>query len=126
MRILHDPGLGQSVWENEGGAAPPGTLRHWPALPPYRGPRRGVPRFLNDAGAEFVAIGVTTFNCIGATPPMDHPHVNLDMGERADILCPYCASSFRFDPALGCEETRPAGCFHPDDTERRQAEGDGA
>ena len=126
MRILHEAGLGHGAWENEGGAGAPVTLAHRTALPLYRGPRRGVPRFLNDAGAEVVAIGVTTFNCIGATPPSDHPHVYLDMGDRADILCPYCATHFRCDPALGREQTRPPGCFHPGDTGRHPANGVGA
>jgi uncharacterized Zn-finger protein len=104
--------LSLGAWENEGGLAtfvgptllPPGV--------PCRGQRRGVPRFRNDVGSPIVEIGVRGFNCIGATPPADHPHVYLDMGELSSILCPYCATRFQFDAALHDGATRPAGCAY--------------
>ena len=111
LKVLErDFGLG--VWENEGG--PPAFVEPTSPPPgvPYRAPRGGIPRFLNDAGCMVVEIGVRALNCIGATPPADHPHVYLDMGEQPFILCPYCATRFRFDPTLRYDETRPFGCFH--------------
>lgn len=108
--LERDPGLG--VWENEGG--PAAFVDPAPLLPlvPSPGPRRGVPSFLNDAGSRVVEIGVRTFNCIGATPPNDHPHVYLDMGASPSLLCPYCATRFQFDAALPDGATFPAGCAY--------------
>jgi hypothetical protein len=48
--------------------------------------------------------------CVGATPPYDHPHVFLDMGEDSEIICPYCSTLYRFDPALDPHAARPAEC----------------
>ena len=107
-----DPGL--CVWENEGGLAAFAKPTKLPAGAPYRAPRCGIPRFLNDVGSGVVEIGVRALNCMGATPPADHPHVYLEMGGRPSVLCPYCATRFRFDRALHYDETRPAGCFHDD------------
>jgi len=45
-------------------------------------------------------IGVKEFNCIGVSPPHDHPHIYLE-GNDDRILCPYCATLFRIDPRLG-------------------------
>ena len=41
----------------------------------------GIPHFQNDAGHAVIAIGVREFMCVGATPPFDHPHEFLDMGD---------------------------------------------
>ncbi|MDB5721126.1 MAG: zinc-finger protein [Alphaproteobacteria bacterium] len=75
-------------------------------------PRGGIAAFQNDIGSIAIAIGVTGFTCIGASPPSDHPHVWLDMGQAGEIRCPYCATLFTHDPALAFGGTRPAGCFH--------------
>jgi uncharacterized Zn-finger protein len=106
--LERDAGLG--VWENEGGpAAFVDRVPLSPVVPPP-GPRRAVPSFLNDAGSRVVEIGVRAFNCIGATPPDDHPHVYLDMGASPSILCPYCATRFQFDAALPDGAAFPARC----------------
>lgn len=69
--------------------------------------------FQNDAGHAVIEVGVTEFMCVGANPPFDHPHVFLDMGDDGEKVCGYCSTLYRYDPALGREETRPAGCvFH--------------
>jgi uncharacterized Zn-finger protein len=73
-------------------------------------PARRYPIFGNDLGAVEIRIGTTEFECIGLAPPDDHPHVYLNMGERENILCPYCATAFRFDPKLGRCEASPAAC----------------
>jgi uncharacterized Zn-finger protein len=72
----------------------------------------GIPHFQNDAGHAVIAIGVKEFMCVGATPPYDHPHVFLDMGDDNEKVCPYCSTLYRFDPALGADETRPAGALY--------------
>ena len=50
-----------------------------------------VPHFQNDSGEATIAIGAKEFMCVGATPPFDHPHVFLDMGEAGEKVCPYCS-----------------------------------
>ncbi len=73
-----------------------------------------VPHFANDAGAEMVTIGVKEFQCMGARPPFDHPHVFLDMGAEAQVLCPYCSTLFVHDARLKADESEPAGCIVSD------------
>ncbi len=60
----------------------------------------GYPKFKNDRGLPEVRIGTREFECAGVSEPLDHPHVYLDMGDDATILCPYCATLYRFDPSL--------------------------
>ena len=70
-----------------------------------------VPHFQNDGGLDVIEIGVKEFQCIGAKPPFDHPHVFLDMGHDAEIVCPYCSTLYRYNAALAPTETRPDGCL---------------
>jgi uncharacterized Zn-finger protein len=60
----------------------------------------GYLKFRNDHGVREIRIGVTEFKCIGVSPPQDHPHIYIKMSEADTILCPYCATQFRFDPRL--------------------------
>jgi uncharacterized Zn-finger protein len=69
-----------------------------------------VPHFHNDLGVPVIEIGAKKFMCVGARPPMDHPHVFCDMGDEGEIVCPYCSTLYRYDPALGSHEARPAEC----------------
>ncbi len=46
----------------------------------------GIPHFHNDPGAPTVYVGAKEFMCIGATPPLDHPHVFIDMGQDDEII----------------------------------------
>ena len=69
----------------------------------------GYPKFRNDRGVPEICIGVREFECIGVSPPQDHPHIYIDMAEADTILCPYCATRFRFDPRL-----TPLGADPPD------------
>jgi uncharacterized Zn-finger protein len=69
-----------------------------------------IPHFANDQGVEKIAIGVREFQCMGARPPHDHPHVFLDMGADTQILCPYCGTCFVYDVRLAPDRTEPAGC----------------
>jgi uncharacterized Zn-finger protein len=74
---------------------------------------RIVPHFHNDAGVQVIEIGAREFMCVGATPPFDHPHVFLDMGEDNEIICPYCSTLYRHDSKLGANQARPAECALP-------------
>ncbi|MFK8250966.1 zinc-finger domain-containing protein [Ancylobacter terrae] len=71
-----------------------------------------VPHFHNSAGVPTVQIGVREFMCVGALPPYDHPHVYLDMGGDVEIICPYCSTLYRYDPALHGTQSRPADCLY--------------
>jgi uncharacterized Zn-finger protein len=71
-----------------------------------------VPHFHNDAGAPVVTIGVKEFMCMGARPPLDHPHVFLDMGADGEIICPYCSTLYRFDATLGPRDSVPDGAAY--------------
>jgi uncharacterized Zn-finger protein len=67
----------------------------------------GYPKFRNDRGIPEICIGVKEFECIGVSPPHDHPHIYINMREADTILCPYCAMQFRFDPQLTPLEADP-------------------
>lgn len=71
----------------------------------------GRTRFVNNSGVDEIVIGVTEFECMGASSPHDHPHIYLDMGRDAQIRCPYCGTLFRNDPSLGTSEARPQDCI---------------
>ena len=68
-----------------------------------------VPHFQNDAGVERIEIGVREFKCIGASPPFDHPHIYIDLGDSEDGVCPYCSTSYRFSGDIEAHETIPPG-----------------
>ncbi len=69
-----------------------------------------IPHFHNDPGLPMIEIGAKKFMCVGATPPFDHPHVFLDMGDENEIVCPYCSTLYRHDPTLDAHAARPAEC----------------
>ena len=72
-----------------------------------------VPHFANDKGVEKIFIGVKEFNCMGARPPFDHPHIFLDMGPDHQVICGYCSTLYVYDPRLRADESDPAGCLVP-------------
>ncbi len=59
------------------------------------------PKFKNDRGLPDIRIGVTEFRCTGTSVPHDHPHIYLHMGTAGSVVCPYCATRFRYDVELG-------------------------
>lgn len=69
--------------------------------------QHGTPHFHNTQGLPRIAIGAREFQCVGALPPFDHPHVFLDMGADSEIVCPYCSTLYVHDAAL------PAGSANP-------------
>jgi uncharacterized Zn-finger protein len=72
------------------------------------------PKFRNDAGVKEIRIGVTEFECIGATPPNDHPHVYLEMGTLNTIACLYCNTTFVLDEDLRPFDAIPPECIVPE------------
>ena len=71
-----------------------------------------VPHLANDQGVDRIKIGVKEFQCMGAVPPQDHPHVYLDMGDETQIVCPYCSTLYVYDDSLGATDSKPKGCVH--------------
>ena len=72
-----------------------------------------VPHFHNDPGVSVIEVGAKEFMCVGATPPHDHPHIFLDMGDDPEIICSYCSTLYRFNPKLDSHEARPKVCALP-------------
>jgi len=74
-----------------------------------------IPHLANDVVVEKIYIGVREFQCMGARPPHDHPHVFLDMGADPQILCPYCSTLYIHDARLAADQSDPPGCLVSDD-----------
>ena len=74
----------------------------------------GYLKFRNDRGVSEICIGVREFECIGVSPPQDHPHIYIDMAAADTILCPYCGTRFRFDPRLAPLNADPPDSFFAD------------
>jgi len=70
------------------------------------------PKFHNEAGVATVRIGAHEFECVGALPPHDHPHIYLDMGKEPQITCPYCSTVYKFDSVLAATESVPPGLLY--------------
>lgn len=95
-------------WDNEGGADGQNrSLAAYASEPSL--PAR--PQFFNEIGVGRIRIGVAEFDCIGALPPHDHPHIYLNMTGKGTVACPYCSTTFILDESLPPNETEPAGCF---------------
>lgn len=73
-----------------------------------------IPHYQNDAGHPSIEIGVKEFMCVGATSPFDHPHIYIDMGDEAEIVCSYCSTLYRYNPKLDSLTTVPEGCAYQD------------
>ncbi len=69
-----------------------------------------TPHFHNTAGHRVIHVGTKEFMCIGALPPLDHPHIYIDMGDATEIICEYCSTLYKYNPALHGDETNPSGC----------------
>jgi uncharacterized Zn-finger protein len=40
---------------------------------------KGTPHFHNEPGVRVIHVGSKEFMCIGAKPPLDHPHIFIDL-----------------------------------------------
>ena len=76
-----------------------------------------IAHFQNDLGTPKIAVGVKEFMCVGATPPFDHPHEYLDMGDDDEKICPYCSTLYLYDGSLTARQTRPDGHLYVPDVE---------
>ncbi len=68
-------------------------------------------KFKNDLGLVEIGIGVKQFECIGVSPPDDHPHIYLDMGDTDFIHCLYCNTKYVYRSSFGKYETEPPGNY---------------
>lgn len=66
--------------------------------------------FHNTSGVAKISIGTKQFQCIGALPPYDHPHVFLNMGADNEIICPYCSTHYSYENQLSAGESSPPNC----------------
>lgn len=66
-----------------------------------------TPHFHNTEGLARIEVGSKEFQCVGALPPFDHPHVFLDMGKDNEIVCPYCSTLFVYNAALAAGTANP-------------------
>jgi uncharacterized Zn-finger protein len=66
-----------------------------------------VPHFHNSDGLPRITVGSREFQCVGALPPFDHPHVYLDMGKDNEIVCPYCSTLYVYNPELAAGTSEP-------------------
>jgi uncharacterized Zn-finger protein len=66
-------------------------------------------KFRNDQGLAAIGIGVTEFECIGASPPDDHPHTYHTTDRAGFVHCLYCNTKYVFRPDLGRYDTDPPG-----------------
>ncbi len=64
-------------------------------------------KFHNDMGVEIIEIGAREFECIGAKPPFDHPHIYLEMGNSNEVICPYCSTLYRHNDTLAGSDAIP-------------------
>ncbi len=69
-----------------------------------------VPHFHNTPGVASIRIGAREFQCMGALPPFDHPHVFVDLGDDDEIVCPYCSTLYKYDPSLSPRQAEPSEC----------------
>jgi len=74
-----------------------------------------TPKFHNESGVQVIHIGTKEFECVGAKPPFDHPHIFIDMGDESEVVCPYCSTLYRFDPSLPPSQARPADALYDED-----------
>jgi len=71
-----------------------------------------IPHFHNTEGLRSIEVGSREFQCIGALPPFDHPHVFLDMGKDEEIVCPYCSTLYVYKAELGAGNANPASTIY--------------
>lgn len=76
----------------------------------------GVPHFHNTEGLPQIEVGSKEFQCIGALPPFDHPHVYIDMGKETDIVCPYCSTHYIYNSKLDAGAANPISAVYEAET----------
>jgi uncharacterized Zn-finger protein len=122
------------VWESEGGAlarlSPPALIADPPRAWTLNTSRRDVRAPVAAFGSQGERAGAIAermptpgyprlkndrqFECIGESPPHDHPHIHIDMGSQDTILCPYCGTRYRLDVALSPAQADPEDSLSED------------
>jgi len=74
-----------------------------------------TPHFHNTQGLAQIEVGSKEFQCVGALPPFDHPHVYIDMGKDTDTVCPYCSTHYIYNPALAAGTANPLSAVFQSD-----------
>ncbi|MFK4809996.1 zinc-finger domain-containing protein [Devosia neptuniae] len=74
-----------------------------------------TPHFHNTEGLRQIEVGSKEFQCVGALPPFDHPHIFIDMGKDSEAVCPYCSTHYVYNPALAAGTANPlSAVYHAD------------
>jgi uncharacterized Zn-finger protein len=71
-----------------------------------------IPHFHNSQGLGRIEIGSKEFQCMGALPPFDHPHIYIDMGKDTEIVCSYCSTLYVYNPRLAPGTADPASALY--------------
>ena len=64
---------------------------------------KGTPHFHNEPGVRVIHVGSKEFMCIGAKPPLDHPHIFIDMGYDTETVCSLLLDPVPVRPVPGSE-----------------------
>ena len=74
-----------------------------------------TPHFHNTEGLRQIEVGSKEFQCVGALPPFDHPHIYIDMGKDNEAICSYCSTHYVFNSRLAPGTSNPlSAIFHAD------------
>ncbi len=74
-----------------------------------------TPHFHNTEGLRQIEVGSKEFQCVGALPPFDHPHIYLDMGKDNEIVCPYCSTHYVYSSRLTPGTSNPLSAVYQSD-----------
>lgn len=70
-----------------------------------------TPHFHNTEGLRNIEVGSKEFQCVGALPPFDHPHIFIDMGKDNEAVCSYCSTLYVFNADLGEGNAKPVSAI---------------
>ena len=70
-----------------------------------------TPHFHNTEGLRSIEVGSKEFQCVGALPPLDHPHIFIDMGKDNEAVCSYCSTLYVFNADLGEGNAKPVSAI---------------
>lgn len=71
-----------------------------------------IPHFHNTEGLPRIEVGSKEFQCIGALPPFDHPHIFIDMGKDTEVVCPYCSTLYVYNSKLTPGTSNPLSAIY--------------
>ena len=74
----------------------------------------GYLKFRNDRGVPEICIGVREFECIGVSPPQDHPHIYIDNGWGGHDPLSLLRHAVPFRSSIGTAQCDPPDSFFAD------------